>query len=170
MNPGNVMLGVKEGSSSGGAGAKGKGGKPGSSSSSSSASAASAAAAAPAAASSSATPTDASTFYLVDFGVADTYRDIRSGTAKPGTENGTPYYSSVGVTLGKGLSPVDDVESLGYLLLYALGGGSKALAWSMEHDASARCLADTNKAKVRQAAAAAAAGTRLLGVRGWLRC
>ena len=47
------------------------------------------------------------------------------------------------------MSPIDDVESLGYLLVYLLGGGPRALPWSGAASAG-RGLDDINRHKVRR--------------------
>jgi casein kinase 1 alpha len=68
--------------------------------------------------------------YLIDFGLAKKYRDRRTGRHIPYTESrsltGTARYASVASHLGVAASRRDDLESLGYLLVY-LNRGS--LPW-----------------------------------------
>eukprot|EP00698_Gefionella_okellyi_P018678 TRINITY_DN5633_c0_g1_i1.p1 TRINITY_DN5633_c0_g1~~TRINITY_DN5633_c0_g1_i1.p1 ORF type:complete len:433 (-),score=64.62 TRINITY_DN5633_c0_g1_i1:389-1639(-) len=66
----------------------------------------------------------------IDFGLAKKYRDGRSGAHMPYRENrqltGTVRYSSINSHLGIEQSRRDDLEALGYVLLYLLKG---SLPW-----------------------------------------
>jgi serine/threonine protein kinase len=62
--------------------------------------------------------------FLVDFGLADTWKTV-TGETKPITQDGTPMFTSKQANI---ISPVNDLESLGYLLLYSLEG-KEALPW-----------------------------------------
>jgi len=70
------------------------------------------------------------TVYLIDFGTATKYRDDVTNEHKPFRKNrnivGNPRYSSINVHLGKEQSRRDDLESLGYLLIFFIRG---SLPW-----------------------------------------
>lgn len=67
--------------------------------------------------------------YLIDFGLSKYVRDA-SGSHIPNCQGkhltGTPRYASIGNHLGREQGRKDDVESLGYVLLYLLRG---SLPW-----------------------------------------
>ena len=70
------------------------------------------------------------TLYLIDFGLAKKYRDPKSHKHVPYKENknltGTARFASVNAHLGLEQSRRDDIEAIGYVLMYLLRG---SLPW-----------------------------------------
>ena len=69
---------------------------------------------------------DSNTIYIIDFGLSQRYKDKKTGIHSPYRENrqmiGTVRYASINTQIGIEQSRRDDVEAVGYVLVYlALG-------------------------------------------------
>ena len=70
---------------------------------------------------------DSHTLYIIDFGLSKKFKDAKTHQHIPYRENknltGTARYASVNAHLGIEQSSRDDLESIGYILVYFLAGG-----------------------------------------------
>ena len=69
---------------------------------------------------------DSNTIYIIDFGLSQRYKDKKTGAHNPYRENrqmiGTVRYASINTQIGIEQSRRDDIEAMGYVLVYlALG-------------------------------------------------
>ena len=87
---------------------------------------------------------------LVDFGAATSWRDTRTGFALAAdVTRGAPTFAPLAAALCAGASPLDDAESLGYVLAALAAGGAAALPWSSARFPAARGPEDTAAEKLR---------------------
>lgn len=76
--------------------------------------------------------TTSNQIFLIDMGLATPYQTF-DRQSKSATFNGTPMFISSSAARGWSMSPRDDLESLGYLLLYMLRG-QKGIPWRNVQD------------------------------------
>jgi serine/threonine protein kinase len=110
-------------------------------------------------------PVHTERIFLIDFGLAVRYKNY-DGSFKPAVPNGTPMFASIAHAKGGVMAPLNDLECVGYLLLYLVKGRA-AIPW-VDATSEEQVVAAKKKATIPQLCAGIAQAGVEKAVRSFL--